>query len=688
MVYSEFLIENTRLVYYINKFGNCSLAAYPAGEDFTISDETSVDSMVQVKIAGEKTGGGYSSGVTMRNGAEVLRIRPKEQKTSETDGEYCITTYLSDGEGNEYAHFLKYYKGCGAFSVETEYANETGRNVTLELLASGTIAGIMKAGSTGKTNGMTMHRVRSFWSIEGRFMSADVADLGLEDSWAKHGVRCERFGALGSMPNKVYTPFAAIADSDSSTVWAMALEAPFSWQIEAYKVCGGISLGGGMADYEFGHWRKIIEPGERFRTRRALFAVSACGLNTAMGALVKTERRIRIPLPESEKTLPIIYNEYCSSWGNPTQESVLSLAKEAARLGIDYFVIDAGWNKSGNKNWSDSVGDWKESKESFPRGFKYVADRVRALGMVPGLWFEMENCAAKSDKAAEKDEFLRLFGETIRTKDRVFLDLRKKSVIDFLDDKVIGLLEKEGFGYVKIDYNADYGIGCDGAESVGEGGRAVAEKSLELFEKITKAGIVLENCASGGHRLEPARMRVSSMASITDAHECECLPVIAAWCARLMPAEQSQIWAVLRRTDSVKRLVYSLAATFLGRMGLSGEIDKLDEKQREVLLAAIDFYRSASEVIGGGVVVGCENESRYYDDLRGKQVVRMSLDGEVLIVAHFFNDPTALDVDTSGYEIVRAFTDREVKTSGNRIVIDDPAPMSAAAFLLKKVKKL
>lgn len=41
-------------------------------------------------------------------------------------------------------------------------------------------------------------------------------------------------------------------------------------------------------------------------------------------------------------------------------------------------------------------------------------------------------------------------------------------------------------------------------------------------------GIILENCASGGHKLEPLMMSECSMASFSDAHECEEIPVIAA----------------------------------------------------------------------------------------------------------------------------------------------------------------
>jgi alpha-galactosidase len=50
---------------------------------------------------------------------------------------------------------------------------------------------------------------------------------------------------------------------------------------------------------------------------------------------------------------------------------------------------------------------------------------------------------------------------------------------------------------------------------------------------------VIENCASGGHRLEPSFMGLTSMASFSDAHETRDIPVIAANLHRLIQPRQS-----------------------------------------------------------------------------------------------------------------------------------------------------
>ena len=91
------------------------------------------------------------------------------------------------------------------------------------------------------------------------------------------------------------------------------------------------------------------------------------------------------------------------------------------------------------------------------------------------------------------------------------------------------------------------------------------------------------------------------MASFSDAHECQEIPIIAANLHRLIHPAQSQIWAVVRREDSVKRIVYSVANTFLGRMCISGDVTELTEEQWDAIDRGIAFYHKIAPVIKNGI---------------------------------------------------------------------------------------
>jgi alpha-galactosidase len=214
--------------------------------------------------------------------------------------------------------------------------------------------------------------------------------------------------------------------------------------------------------------------------------------------------------------------------------------------------------------------------------------------------------------------------------------------VDYLTNKVIDLLDRCGFGYLKVDYNETAGLGFENKDSLGEGLRKQIEGQYCFFEKIRERlpNLIIENCSSGGHRLEPSMLARTAMSSFSDAHELVEIPIIAVNLHRLMLPRQSQIWAVLHKADSDQRLAYSLAATFLGRMALSGEIAKLSDAQWALVQRAMKLYRQAAPIIKHGT-------SRRFGELgaswrhpQGWQaVVRAAADKKsALVVLHTFAD--------------------------------------------------
>src|SRR6185369_6927461 len=120
---------------------------------------------------------------------------------------------------------------------------------------------------------LKVHRLRSTWSAEGRWVTEAVEDLQLEPSWLRHGVRVERFGQIGSMPVRKFFPFVAVEDTSVGVIWAAQIACPSSWQIELYRRDEALCLSGGLADFELGHWAKTLQPGESFETPQALLTV-------------------------------------------------------------------------------------------------------------------------------------------------------------------------------------------------------------------------------------------------------------------------------------------------------------------------------------------------------------------------------------------------------------------------------
>lgn len=306
---------------------------------------------------------------------------------------------------------------------------------------------------------------------------------------------------------------------------------------------------------------------------------------------------------------------------------------------IRYLVIDDGWAERPDGQPQQN-GDWIVNRTVFPDGLRATADAIRERGLIPGLWFEFEVCNRGSQAWDKTTHQLDRDGHVLQVANRRFWDFRDPWVHDYLSERVICLLKENNLGYLKVDYNETTGLGCDGAESPGEGLRQHLAGVQKFFARIRMElpELVIESCSSGGHRLEPSFICASSMSSFSDAHETPNIPIIAANLLPLVPSRQCQIWAVLRKTDSSKRLNYSLTATFLGRMCLSGEIHELSTAQWARVYEAIDLYRQVAPVIGNGLAVRYGVLGSSYESPRGWQaVVRTSPDNaRCLIVLHTF----------------------------------------------------
>lgn len=569
-----------------------------------VTDNCFMESLIQYKLTGDIYNEAYAGGCSMRNGESVRKLKFSEQ-TDEFVGEQLqVNTIMMDEDGHRLIHHLVWLKNMPYVRISCTFENQSKTNCCLEMFESFSLGGLSPY-MQGDGNGtLWLHRVRSVWSQEGRHEAIPVEDLQLEPAWDPHAVRCERFGQAGSMPVNRFFPFAAIEDRKNHVFWGAQIAHPASWQMEVYRKDNGLALSGGLADRELGHWMKNVEPGKNFTTPEAIVSTAHTDSFDIFTGRLTTAGLVEgfLKAPESEQDLPIVFNEYCTTWGNPSHKNICEIVDAIKGKGFKYFVIDCGWYKENGIPWDIGMGDYEVSKELFPGGMEKTVQVIKDAGMVPGIWFEIENVGSASRAYHLTEHLLHKDHAVLTTYFRRFWDMQDTWVDEYLTDKVIGTLKKYGFGYMKIDYNETIGIGCDGAESPGEGLRKNMEASVSFIEKIKEEvpGIVLENCASGGHRLEPKLMSVMSMASFSDAHECEEIPIIAANLHRVIHPAQSQIWAVIRQDDSLKRIAYSISNTFLGRMCISGDVTQLAPEKWNLIEQGISFYGKIKDIIKEG----------------------------------------------------------------------------------------
>jgi alpha-galactosidase len=621
----------------------------------------SIDSLVQIKLVGDPYPGAFAQGRTMRNSGSVGRFSYRDaEKIGNT-----TTTRLATKESLVLEHRMTGIDGV--FEVESTLRNDSDAAVTVEMLSSFSLGGLSPFDESDSTGRLVVHRFRTCWSAEARLESSTVEALHLERSWSGAGAFSERFGQVGSMPVRGWFPFIAVEDVMAGVVWGAQLAWAGSWQIEIYRKDDQLAISGGLADREFGHWSKTVGPGESITTPPAILACVRGSLAELCDRLTSAGQRHVDQQPQVEQDLPIVFNEWCTTWGNPSHQSIALIAKKLEGTPTRYLVIDAGWYKHGDGNWNNSHGDWIPSRQLFADGLAAVAREIRSRGLIPGLWFELETVGANSTSFLLADHLLKRDGVPIEVRDRRFWDLNDPLAIDFLSEKVIGLLEDGEFGYLKVDYNETIGIGCESPDSLGEGLRKQILAVYRFFDLIRARlpHLVIENCSSGGHRLEPSMMRRTAMSSFSDAHETVEIPIIAANLHLLALPRQLQIWAVLHAQDDDARLVYSLAATFLGRMCLSGDLLELSDHQWKLVLESQRLYEKVAPIIKNGVSRRFGNTGESMRHPIGWQgVLRVAENGTTaLAVIHGFSGSNVLidlPLPPGGWAVLDSFP-REAK---------------------------
>lgn len=597
-----------------------------------------------------------------------------------------IITKLVSEDGYVIMHTLRHFENRRGFEINTEFINNSGEPVELEMLTSFALDNLSPMQEGDGPEKYFLHRFYGGWSLEGKHTKVPLEELALERSWAAFFAQTEKFGSLGSYPVERFFPAALVEDSEYGVFWGAQLAHNASWQMELTRYGDTLSFTGGIADREFGGWKKTLENGESFVAPVAYVAAVHGDVYDVCAALTDMHKNAQEAY--GEKGIPTSFNEFCATWGLPTQEKMLNFCDNLKDYGVKYVVIDAGWCKAGCEQ--DGNGEWNVDKTIFP-DMKAMNAKIREAGMVPGIWFEFE-ATTKGSKMflGEYDEMhLQKHGRTVQTGGiRSYWDLRRDDVREYLHEKVSKFLKENDFGYIKVDYNANAGAYVDGAESGAEALRehlqAVRKFFIEMREK--NPGLIIENCASGGHRLEPSMMGISAISSFSDAHECVEIPYIAANLHMLMLPAQELIWAVLHDDDSEEREVYSLAATFLGRVCLSGRVDKLNERQKQILKEAMVFYAKLENIILNGNTKIYGNRGKSLRHPKGTQVVVRSTEDEMLVVCHAFETPgEEIQIDIpEGFSVADSFYGNNIEVSGGKIIVKKMKDFTAGAVLLKK----
>lgn len=572
-------------------------------EDITAQNGWLGFRLVEVMVSGlDRPGERHGTKYIVTAPGYRLKYRTHNDYRNEKGRKLEIVTFDEETGLDVISHF-QFFDGISVVRSWTEVKNVGEEAQGLEYVSSFALTGIEKEGLLPRDEKMEVWIPHNSWQREMQWERYSFPQLGLAQSQPVETQRSSKvIGATntGNWSTKEYLPMGYLANREtkSNLFWQIEHNGSWHWEISDQEGHFYLQLSGPTETES--HWWKNLKPGETFVTVPVSVGSTLGEFDEAMGELTRYRRAIRRKNEDNEK-LCVIFNDYMNClWGNPTSEKEWPLIDAAARAGCEYFCVDAGWYSAGF--WWDNVGEWLPSYERFPNGLEEVMDAIRAKGMIPGVWLEIEVMGIKCPKAARvhPDWFFTRHGKKVHDRSRWQLDFRNPEVIAHANEVIDRLVNQYHVGYIKMDYNIEPGIGTElNADSVGDGLLGHERAYLAWLDSVFARypDLIIENCSSGGLRIDYAMLSRYSIQSTSDQEDYLHYATIAANAPAGLTPEQSAIWSYPMNGGNREEAIFNMVNAVLMRIHQSGHLANISEERFQLVKEALDYYKTIRQDI-------------------------------------------------------------------------------------------
>lgn len=528
--------------------------------------------------------------------ATELRYESHHMERNE-DGELFSLTQQTDGL--RVTTRWQFYDGVKALRADTLIENTGDREFPLQYVSSFSLTGLGR-GENPRDNSYRMGIPHNAWYRECQWRFPTLHELGY-DPMNDSSVKRIALSNTGTWACGEHLSMGSFLQSGSAMTWQIETSASWCWELsdldgQLYVLLSGPS-------WEEHHFRKNLRPGELFASVPCAVAFGT-DFEDSIGQLTCYRRRIRRP-NQDNKHPSVIFNDYMNCLeGDPTTEKELPMIEEAAKAGCHYYCIDAGWYDDGP--WWDGVGQWLPAKKRFPGGLQALLQAIRDKGMIPGLWLELEVMGIHCPLATQvpDDWFFQLDGRRVIDESRYQLDFRNPEVVAHADRVVDRLVKEYGVGYIKMDYNINAGVGTEWkSDSPGEGLLSHTRAYLQWMDRVFERypDLVIENCSSGGMRMEYSQLSRQSIQSVTDQTDYIKMAYIACNCMTACTPEQAAIWSYPLRNGDKEETAFNMVNAMLLRIHQSGHLANLSTDRLSLVKEGIRWHLSMVDDLKNGL---------------------------------------------------------------------------------------
>jgi alpha-galactosidase len=278
----------------------------------------------------------------------------------------------------------------------------------------------------------------------------------------------------------------------------------------------------------------LLHPGEEIRTPRIVL------MNWTGGNWLDSQniwRRLLLAhyTPQDNKQPmrgPILFG----SWGSEAIDTKLAYIRwvHDHKIPVELYTVDAGWYSDslgaegfqGDHSWWKYRGDWFPSRTYYPNGIKPLGDALKAAGFGFSLWVEPET--SMSDRKIIKDHpdwYLHIdqpvhFGGPLAP-GAAIARLGNPETLKGITDMLSGFITDFGMTWYRQDFNTPperYWKLADTPDRIGMAEIGHIEGLYKLWDALLAQhpGLHIDNCASGGRRIDIELMSRSFIVWRTD----------------------------------------------------------------------------------------------------------------------------------------------------------------------------
>ncbi len=377
-------------------------------------------------------------------------------------------------------------------------------------------------------------------------------------------------------------------------------------------------------------------PGDSFTAPEVLLSYSGKGLGALSRQFHSFINTNIIHGPWAGRRRPVLLNSWEAAYFDYDDEKLLNIAKNAAELGVELFVLDDGWFGKRNSD-NSSLGDWYVNARKIKCGLPELCRRINALGLDFGIWIEPEMVSFDSDLyRTHPDWMLASPGrKPIKSRCQYVLDLSRNEIVDYLFERFSALLSSCNIAYVKWDMNrslADIWSAALPAQRQGELLHRYMLGVYALLQRLTEAfpSILWETCSGGGGRFDAGMLYYSPQIWCSDNTDPIARLTIQRGTSYIYPP--SCVGAHVsaspnHQTGRATSLALRAAAAASGAFGYELDPAGLSAAEKQEIITQIEDYKRNWQLYAYGALYRLESE-------RGHAWLRVAEDGKRAVLTY------------------------------------------------------